>query len=136
MDTSLDKGFVTWKFYQTVSTYKSNTKVSHVKQELLILSEHLSLPWFLAARWDFAITWRPSSVVRPFVCPSVRPSYVVNFNLLLRNHWANCNQTLVEWYLYGSLPKLCPLIPTSSQDGRQAKNIKKGGWNFNRPLLQ
>jgi hypothetical protein len=27
----------------------------------------------------------------------------------------------------GPLPKLCPLIPTSNQDGRQAKNRKKGG---------
>jgi hypothetical protein len=24
------------------------------------------------------------------------------------------------------LPKLCPVIPTSNQDGRQAKNRKKG----------
>jgi hypothetical protein len=47
-------------------------------------------------------------------------------NLLLRNHWANCNQTLVEWTLDGPLPKLCPMIPTSKQDGRQAKNRKKG----------
>jgi hypothetical protein len=47
-------------------------------------------------------------------------------NLLLRNHWANCNQTLVEWSLDGPLPKLCPMIPTSNQDGRQAKNIKRG----------
>jgi hypothetical protein len=48
-------------------------------------------------------------------------------NLLLRNHWANCSQTLVEWSLDGPLPKLCPVIPTSNQDGRQAKNRKKGG---------
>ena len=27
-------------------------------------------------------------------------------------------------------PKLCPVIPTSNQDGRQAKNRKKGGWNY------
>jgi hypothetical protein len=27
------------------------------------------------------------------------------------------------------LPKLCPVIPISNQDGRQAKNRKKGGWN-------
>jgi hypothetical protein len=47
-------------------------------------------------------------------------------NLLLRNHWANCNQTLVEWSLDGPLPKLCPVIPTSNQDGRQAKNRKRG----------
>jgi hypothetical protein len=26
-----------------------------------------------------------------------------------------------------TLPKLCPVIPTSNQDGRQAKNRKKGG---------
>ena len=50
---------------------------------------------------------------------------ISHFNLLLRNHWANCNQTLVEWSLDGSLPKLCPMIPTSNQDGRQAKNRKK-----------
>jgi hypothetical protein len=47
-------------------------------------------------------------------------------NLLLRNHWANCNQTLVEWSLDDPLPKLCPVILTSNQDGRQAKNRKKG----------
>ena len=46
--------------------------------------------------------------------------------LLLRNHWANYNQTLVEWSLDGPLPKLCPVIPTSNQDGRQAKNRKRG----------
>ena len=38
-----------------------------------------------------------------------RPSVnISHFNLLLRNHSANCNQTLVEWFLDGSLPKLCP----------------------------
>jgi hypothetical protein len=48
------------------------------------------------------------------------PQYVniSHFNLLLRNHWANCNQTLVEWSLGGPLPKLCPVIPTSNQDGK------------------
>jgi hypothetical protein len=38
----------------------------------------------------------------------------------------NLNQTLVEWSLDGPLPKLCPVIPTSDQDGRQAKNRKRG----------
>jgi hypothetical protein len=37
---------------------------------------------------------------------------------LLRNHWANCNQTLVVWSLDGHLPKLCPMIPTSNQARR------------------
>ena len=65
-----------------------------------------------------------------------RPSVnISHFKLLIRNHWANCNQTLVEWSLDGPLPKLCPVIPTSNQDGCQAKNRKKWGWNFNCPLL-
>jgi hypothetical protein len=68
---------------------------------------------------------------RPYkLLPSLvvhRPSInISHFHLLLRNHWANCNQTLVEWSLGGLLPKLCPVIPTSNQDGRQAKNRKKG----------
>jgi hypothetical protein len=46
-------------------------------------------------------------------------------NLLLRNHWANCNQTLVESSLDGPLPKLYPVIPTSNQDGHQDKNRKE-----------
>ena len=87
-------------------------------------TSHL-LPLFsspgLKARWAIVITFRPSSVVR-------RPSVVniSHFNLLLRNHWTNCNQTLVEWSLDGPLSKLCPVIPTSNQDGRQAKNRKRG----------
>ena len=32
----------------------------------------------------------------------------------------------MEWSLGGPLPKLCPVIPTSNQDGRQAKNRKSG----------
>ena len=63
---------------------------------------------------------RLSSVVRRL---SVNISH---FNFLIRNHWANCNQTLMEWSLDGPLPKVCPVIPTSNQDGYQAKNRKKG----------
>ena len=62
----------------------------------------------------------PSLFVRR---PSVNISH---FNLLLRNHWANCNQTLVEWSLGGPQWKMCPVILTSNQDGHQAKNRKKG----------
>jgi hypothetical protein len=43
---------------------------------------------------------------------------------------AYLNQTLVEWSLDGPLPKLCPVIPTSNQDGRQAKKVKMSS-NFN-----
>jgi hypothetical protein len=79
-------------------------------------------------RWAIVTTERPSSVVRPSVNFS-------HFNQLLWSHWANLNQTLVEWSLDGPFPKLCPVILTSNQDGRQAKNRKKGGWNFNCSLL-
>jgi hypothetical protein len=51
-------------------------------------------------------------------------------NLLLRNHWANYSQTLVEWSLDGPLPKLCPVIPTFNQDGRQSEKRKKGDEIF------
>jgi hypothetical protein len=47
-------------------------------------------------------------------------------NLFLGNYWANINQTLLKWFLDVPLPNLCPLIPTSNQDGRQAQNRKKG----------
>ena len=53
-----------------------------------------------------------SSVVSPSSSSVVSFSH---FNLLLRNHWVNLDQTLVEWSLDGPLPKLCPVIPTSNQ---------------------
>jgi endonuclease YncB( thermonuclease family) len=59
----------------------------------------------------------------------------VKKNLLLWNYWANLNQTLLKRFLDGPLPKLCPVTPTSSQAGRQAKNRKKGGWNLKNLLL-
>jgi hypothetical protein len=80
-----------------------------------------------------ALAFRPCELLSSlFVHRLVRrPSInISHFNLLLRNHWANYNQTLVEWSLDGPLLKLCPVIPTSNQDGRQAKNRKKSS-NFN-----
>ena len=60
-----------------------------------------------------------------------RPSFnFSHFNQLLWSHWANLNQTLVEWSLDGPLPNLCPVIPTSNQDGHQAKNRKRGDEIF------
>jgi hypothetical protein len=49
---------------------------------------------------------------------------------LFHHHMANCNQTLVEWSLDGPLLKMCLVILISNQDGHQAKNRKKGGWNL------
>jgi len=82
--------------------------------------------WDQRVMWAIVTTERPSSVIRrPSVCASVNFSHV---NQLLWSHWANLSQTLVEWSLDGPLPKMCPGIPTSNQDGRQAKNRKKEGW--------
>ena len=67
-----------------------------------------------------------SFVVHPMSSSSSSVVNFSHFNLLLRNHWANLDQTLVEWSLDGPLPKLCLVIPASNQDGRQAKNGKKG----------
>jgi hypothetical protein len=71
------------------------------------------------------LTFRPCELLPSlFIChPSINISH---FNLFLRNHWTNCNQILVEWSLGGPPLKLCPVIPTSSQDGHQAKNRKRG----------
>jgi hypothetical protein len=46
------------------------------------------------------------------------------------------DQTLVEWSLVDPLPQLCPVIPTSNQDGRQAKNRKKGDDIFKKSSLR
>jgi hypothetical protein len=114
-----------WQGVKIISTARSNYPEILKKTWLPILE---LLP-FLAH-----LAFRPCELLSSLFVrrPSVNISH---FNLLLRNHWANCNQTLVECSLDGPLPKLCPVIPTSNQDGRQAQNRKKGGWNFNCPLL-
>ena len=77
--------------------------------------------------WAWEFSHHFASVVRPSV---VRPSTITKKNLLLWNCLANFDETLVVCSLGGPLPKLCLMIPTSNQDGRQAINRKKGGWNF------
>jgi hypothetical protein len=58
-----------------------------------------------------------------------------HFNLLLRNHWANCNQTLVEWSLDGPLPKCVRWSRLPTKMAAKLKIEKREGWNFNCPLL-
>ena len=45
------------------------------------------------------------------------------------------SETLAEYPLYGSPPKLCPMNLPSNQDGSQASKIKRWGWNFKNVLL-
>jgi hypothetical protein len=52
------------------------------------------------------------------------------------SNWFQTRRCLCEFLigsLDGPLPKLFPVIPTSNQDGHQAKNRKNGGRNFNCP---
>ena len=65
------------------------------------------------------LAFRPSELL-PSLFVRRQSVNISHFNLLLSN------QTLVEWSLVGLLPILCSVIPTSNQDGHQAK-IKKTG---------
>jgi hypothetical protein len=79
---------------------------------------------------NISLLFHPLSLSPCELLPSLfirRPSVnISHFNLLLRNHWANWNQTLVEWSLDGPLPQLCPVIPTSNQDAAKLKIEKRG----------
>jgi hypothetical protein len=63
-----------------------------------IICEYLLLNFFNFFSYFFLahLAFRPSELLSSLFIrrPSVNISH---FNLLLRNHWANCIQTLVEW---------------------------------------
>jgi len=89
----------------------------HRRQVLQIQAflAHLTL-W---VRWAIVTTKHPS-FVRP-----------LTFHILINSSEATGPIWTKLWW-DGPLPKLCPVIPTSNQDGHQAKDRKKrGGWNFN-----
>ena len=81
-------------------------------------------------RWSIVTTERPSSVF----CPSIRP---LTFHILINSSEAiGPIWTKLYWKGPWMAPfQKCPVIPTSNQDGCQAKNRKKGGWHFNCLLL-
>jgi hypothetical protein len=60
----------------------------------------------------------------------VRPS---TFHILISSETTGPIATKLWWN--GPLPKLCPVIPTSNQEGCQAKNRKKGGMKLKKNLL-
>jgi hypothetical protein len=61
-----------------------------------------------------------------------------HFNLFLRNHWANLDQTLVEWSLVGPLPKLKQVVcPWNSRLGWfRAPCLKQLSINLHNILAQ
>ena len=70
-----------------------------VEIDLSVVPARLGISDFLAH-----LAFRPGELLSSLFVrrPSVNISH---FNLLLRNHWTNCNQTLVEWSLDGPLSK-------------------------------
>ena len=96
--------FLYWKYNNLIYSFND---ILGLKSQLLPFLAHLA--------------FRPCELLSSLFVrhPSVNISH---FNLLLRNHWTNCSQTLVEWSLDGPLSKVCPVIPTSNQDGHQAEN--------------
>ena len=73
---------------------------------------------FLAHLWAIVTTELRSSVRL-----SVNFSH---FNQLLWSHWANLNQTLVEWSLDGPLPKLCRWSRLPTKMAAKLKIEKRG----------
>ena len=62
----------------------------------IVESQSLNILMSLSFTFLAHLAFRPCELLSSFFVrrPSVNISH---FNLLLRNHWANCNQTLVEW---------------------------------------
>jgi hypothetical protein len=124
---------------ELIKMWKVNRRTDDRRSVVTIA--HLTL-WVRWAKNRTGTLLKLIGVLVPFMVPDLvyifqsicfRGTSSVNFshfNQLLWSHWANLNQTLVEWSLDGSLPKLCPVIPTSNQDGHQTKNRKKGGMKF------
>ena len=74
------------------------------------------------------LAFRPCELLSSLV---VRPS---TFHILIFSSETTGPIATKLWW-NGPLPKLCPVIPTSNQDGHQAKNRKKGGMKFEKNLL-
>jgi hypothetical protein len=91
-----------------------------------IPTSHL-MNWLLAHLTQ-RVMWAIVTTERPL---SVRP---LTFHILINSSEAT-GPIWTKLWLDGPLPKLYPVISISNQDGHQAKNRKKGGWNFNCPLL-
>ena len=81
---------------------------------------HLALGHVSYCQHFSSVVCRPSFVVRH---PSVNISH---FNLLLRNHWANCSQTLVEWSLDGPFQNCVQWTWLPTKMAAKLK-IEKGG---------
>jgi hypothetical protein len=79
------------------------------------------------------VRWfRPSTKMAPTAELSLTwdPMGNSHKNLLLRNHWANCNQTFVEWSVDGPLPKCVRWSRLPTKMATKLKIEKRGGWNL------
>jgi hypothetical protein len=79
------------------------------------------------SRWLLWLKIEISSIFHCCFSPFV---HISHFNLLLRKHWANCNQTLVEWSLGGPLQKCVRWSRLPTKMFVKLKIEKKGWWNL------
>ena len=99
--------------------------------KLLILSQSINKHgdhrqfFFLIGQFLPLLAIRPCELLsslfvrRPFV-------NISHFNLLLRNHWTNCNQTLVEWSLDGPFQNCVRWSRLSTKMATKLKIEKRG----------
>jgi hypothetical protein len=106
---------------------------SVVSEEKIFSKFHL--PFFLFLVWQ--PSWLEVGITGHIFGREPSNDYFIKI-LLLLSKWFQTRRFLWEFpigsYLKlssavaaGSLPKLCPVIPTSNQDGCQTKNRKKEG---------
>jgi hypothetical protein len=79
------------------------------------------------------LAFRPGELL-PSLFVRRRSVNISHFNLLLRNHWANCNQTLVEWSLGAALEKCVQWYRLPTKIATKLK-MEKRGMKFLKNLL-
>ena len=104
--------------------------------DIILKRDHLrTIPEKFALIWFSVFRGEDLNVICYQNTPNLQNPYksaernISHFNLLLRNHWANCNQTLVEWSLDGPLQKCVRLSRLPTKMATKQK-IKKRGMNF------
>jgi hypothetical protein len=97
----------------------------HIIEEISIFSNSSHLEWRVGLSDTILKGTHPGTIPARFGLIWFSGFRGEDLNVI--SYQNNCNQTLVEWSMDGPLPKMCPVIPASNQDGHQAKNRKKGG---------
>ena len=140
-------GWVPFKFVSNSPTLHSRwllllkIEISSKGQNCSILSQNV--PKFELYKHDdelFNIYYRICYELWTFadfdrLCKLEKGGMKLKKNLLLWNYWANLNQTLLKWSLVVPFQNCVRQRRPVSKMAAKLKIEKKGGWNFNCPLL-